>query len=462
MKTKREQRFFAWPRTIKGNTLLLVMIFTTVILIIITALTSLTIKERELNLAQVADAEALQIAEAGLNYYRWHLAHDPEEYELDTGEHEYKDMQGDTIGRFNLEVTEPEPGSTVVTIRSTGWLDKYPLRERIVEAKYGIPSLAHYAFLTNSNVWFGDSENLSGEMHSNGGIRMDGTTNARMTSAKETYTCTGEHGCSGETKPGIWGIGGPTDFWDFPVPTVDFDVITVDLSNIKSDAQDGGFYINKSSKKGYHVIFNPNATFDIYKVTKVKDRQRQYDAERVYYDEQQIKTQTYIGNYAMPANGLIFIEDNVWVEGTVNGKITLASARFPDQASSNTTIYINDNINYLARDGNHALGLIAQKHVLVPRHAPCDLTIDAVMLAQKGHVMRHYYYNQRVCDSIEVYGGIITNTVWTWSWVYCDTCPVIDGYTNTLSIYDSSLTYNPPPSFPTTGEYTFISWEEVQ
>jgi len=27
--------------------------------------------------------------------------------------------------------------------------------------------------------------------------------------------------------------------------------------------------------------------------------------------------------------------------------------------------------------------------------------------------------------------------------------------------YDSKLTYNPPPYFPTAGEYQFLGWEEL-
>ena len=479
---KNKQFSVLFIKSSKGNTLLLILVFMGIFLVMIGGLLSLTIQERKLNLAQTADAQAMQIAEAGLNYYRWHLAHDQEEYELDTGEHEYTDMNGIAIGKYNIEVTPPDPGSTVVTIRSTGWLDDYPHRERVVEAKYGKQSLAHYAFLTNTNVWFGSTENLNGEMHSNGGIRMDGTTNARMTSAKETYNCTVEHdcctcspadcwdedycpghSCCEQVKDGTWGSGGPTDFWDFPVPTIDFDILTTNLSTIRTTARDEGFYIRKSNRKGYQVIFNPNSTFDIYRIDEVKDnREQSEDGSTLFWAEQKIKNRTFISTNNMPASGIMFIEDNVWVEGTVNGKVTLVSARLPDKPSTNTTIYINDNINYSARDGNHTLGLIAQKDILVPRHAPSDLTIDAIMLAQKGHVMRHYYADQLVQDSIEVYGGIITNQIWTWSWVYCDTCPVIDGYTNTLSIYDPNLTFNPPPSFPTTGEYTFISWEEIQ
>ena len=169
---------------------------------------------------------------------------------------------------------------------------------------------------------------------------------------------------------------------------------------------------------------------------------------------------TFLANHTIPPNGIIFVEDDVWVEGTVNGKVTLVSATFPDTLSTNTSIFINNNVRYVARDGNHALGLIAQKNIQVPRHAPTNLYIDAVMLAQKGRVYRAIYDNRSIKNYIEVYGGIITNKIWTWSWVNSSN-NIIDGYTNTQSIYDTKLTFSPPPYFPTSGNYTFITWEEL-
>jgi len=38
---------------------------------------------------------------------------------------------------------------------------------------------------------------------------------------------------------------------------------------------------------------------------------------------------------------------------------------------------------------------------------------------------------------------------------------IISGYDNTNTIYDPNLKFNPPPGFPTEGEYDFIKWEEV-
>ena len=43
-----------------------------------------------------------------------------------------------------------------------------------------------------------------------------------------------------------------------------------------------------------------------------------------------------------------------------------------------------------------------------------------------------------------------------------DNGQVTSGYQQGESSYDKNLLYAPPPHFPTTGQYQFISWEEVE
>ncbi len=453
-----------------GAMLILVIVFTGIFVLILSAMIGLVLLQQKLSNQEVAEIQALHIAEAGINYYRWHLAHDPDDYTDGTGqagpyEHSYSDPTTGEIGTFSLEIDPPPEGSTVVTIRSTGWVNKYPNIKKKIEAKYGKPSLARFSFLTNTDVWFGSNEHVAGEMHSNGGVRMDGTNDSLVTSAKETYTCTYSHGCSqsGETKPGVWGSGPNSDLWKYPVPEVDFNSITLDLATLKQQAQSNGHYYSHQNY-GYHIIFKNDGTYDIYLVTQLYPSLYQVDDSdflHCLYRQERIQNEALIGNYSAPSNGVIFVEDNVWVEGTVKGRFTLAAARFPDNPATNASIFINNNINYSARDGTNALGLIAQKNVVVPRHAPSTLTIDAVMLAQKGRVYRPYYCSggSVIDNSIEIYGGIITNKIWTWTWVSGST--VIDGYINTTNIYDNYIKFSPPPHFPTDNEYQLISWEEL-
>jgi hypothetical protein len=451
-----------------GSVLILVVVFTGIFLVIITGLLGVVYYQQKLNNQYIAKVQALHIAEAGINYYRWHLAHDPNDFTDNTGGagpyiHAYNDPTTDLVGTFSLEIDQPPIGSTIVTIRSTGWINKYPQLKKTIEVKYGKPSLAHFSYLTNTDIWLGESESVSGQMHANGGIRMDGTNDSLVTSAKTTYICTPDHGCSNEEKPGVWGAGPNSDLWSFPEPEIDFVTITMDLSNLKTQAQaDGNYYA--ASNYGYLVRFQNNGTYDLYTITSLYDSLRQIDDDDFSgyeYKAEEIKNMTFLANHPLPNNGIIFIEDDVWVEGTVNGKVTLVSATFPDTLSTNTSIFINNNVRYVARDGNNALGLIAQKNIQVPRHAPTNLYIDGVMLAQKGRVYRAYYYyssDRLIKNYIEVYGGIITNKIWTWTWVSGST--TVDGYNQTKSIYDTKLTFSPPPYFPTSGDYTFITWEE--
>ncbi|MCK5459586.1 hypothetical protein KAI52_00550 [Candidatus Parcubacteria bacterium] len=471
-----------------GTMLIALILIVAVFIAMAGGLANLGVYRNRLYRMQNAEIQAMHIAEAGVNYYRWHLAHEQEDFFDGTGvdpdailpngpyEHPYISPSGELTGNFSLEITPPPEGSTIATIKSTGWTDDYPNLKRTVEVRYGIPSLAHYSFLTNTDVWFGDSETVSGELHSNGGIRMDGSNDSLVSSARSIYICSSDHECDigncsspcswigGQCEcPGIWGSGINSPLWSFPVPTVDFNVITMDIAQIKADAQSDGIYLASSGggKNGYHIIFQADGTIDVYIVNDLDPAIKQYNDDWTDYVDtiqEKITDEIYDNNYSIPVNGLIYIEDDIWVEGTVNGRATLVAAALPDNPNKRKTIHINGNINYLARDGSHILGLVGQKHIKVPRHAPTDLTIDAILLAQNGRVFRNLYDSILIKNSITVYGGIITNQIWTWTWV--DATGTIDGYNATHSIYDSQTTFAPPPSFPTTGEYTFISWEE--
>jgi Tfp pilus assembly protein PilX len=210
--------------------------------------------------------QALQIAEAGINYYQWHLAHYPVDYKDGTNNngpyvHDYKDFDTQqTIGKYSLVITPPTTGSTIVTIQSTGWMNSSPSVTRTITARFGIPSMAKYAFLSNDIIWIGGLESISGQLQSNNGIRFDGSGNAPIQSAKSTYTCGASQGCSsgGQTKNGVWGSASQAvqNFWQFPVPAVDFSSLTSDLAAMKTSAQSGGIYLPPSNMQGYSLVFN--------------------------------------------------------------------------------------------------------------------------------------------------------------------------------------------------------------
>lgn len=428
---------------------------------------------------QIGSEAAVNMAEAGVNYYRWHLAHDPTDFTDGTGnpgpyEHEYTDPQGKALGRYSLEITPPSLGSSIVTITSTGWTYQFPKVRRTIVVQYGIPSFARYSFLSNASSWYGSGITVNGLIHSNNGIRMDGTNTSLVTSAQDEYMCGSETGCQPPTqRPGVWGSGGDQGLWQFPVPSIDFDSISLDLTNMLDSAVSDGLHLGSSGSRGYHLTFLDNGTVQVRRVTGTNDI-RGYSTpgeglgsegnggcRRLY---QLITNENLIGTYNIADVPIIFAEDNLWVEGTVRGRITVVSATFPIQ-SSNVDIWIRGNLNYSTYDGSDVLGLISQNNIFFVRDIPTDFRVDGILMAQKGKIIRHGYYSSctgnntnSIRNSLTVNGGLIN--YYKSYWNFTSSGVLISGFTTRNINYDTHLLYAPPPYFPTSGEYEFISWKE--
>lgn len=451
-----------------GSILITFIIFGGIFVLMLGAIVSLILSQHSVVARSVSAEQALQIAEGGINYYRWVLAHDPENYK--GADMDFYTAGGSNLGHFTLTVEPPSNGSSIVTLTSAGWTNDYPNLKRTVSVRYGKPSYAQFAFLTNSNVWFGDTEEVHGRLHSNGGIRMDGIVDSLATSIKETYICGPEHGCNNEEKPGIWGTGQDPLLWKFPVAdAIDFDAITLDLEEMEDAATEDGVVLENSGNKGFHIVFNSDGTFSVYRVTKLQSSVWGYNGTSWTYESNDISKESAVSQYQnedLPDNGIIFVNDQTWVSGQVNGRVTVAAANLPEGTGTTYDIIIHDDITYYPdRESGSVLGLIAQEDILVPLYSPDNLVIDAALMAQNGHVFRYYYYppyypNDTKKSYIETYGTIITNTVWTWSWVNSKN-QIVSGYITTSTNYDPNLYYAPPPYFPTEDDYTFISWEEI-
>jgi len=487
----------SWQNDKKGAILIMTMVFTVIFLIVAGGLIALINQQQRLNRIRKAKAQALHLAEAGVNYYRWHLAHDPDDYTDGTGTTCHEDtnpcvhnyLQGDVMGQFSLTITPPPTGSTVVTIKSTGWVTDYEDYKRRVVAKYGLPSWARYAVVANADMRFGEGTTVHGPLHSNGGIRFDGLAYNEITSAQESYDDPdhsgddefGVHTHVDETTHEILENYGddPTppavvpnrlDVFaggrDFPVPTVDFNAITVDLAMLEDAADDNdGIHIKKSNQEGWHIILSPDGTFDYIKVDSSSSCSGTPTGGDLVYKP------GWTNDVPFPPNNIIFVSDNVWIEGSINGhRLTIIAAKDP-LASGDASIWINKNLTYTNYDGSDAIGLIAQNNINVGLYSENDLRIDAALIAQNGRVGRYYYgedwtscdeistYYQR--DTITVYGAIATNQRYGFSWVCSPGSYYCSGYETRNLDFDSNLTYAPPPSFPSTDTYDFISWEEV-
>lgn len=454
--------------------------------IAVTLLTGLAIfvaSNQRLSSDEVSRQKALQIAEKGVYYYKWYLAHN-----LDgKNQQQIRDFwnngnplgvvseynqvvnnfDGDAIGEFELSVQAPENNSTIVLVESTGWTYKHPNIKRKIKVRFRKPSWSEYSVLANDAMRFGDGTNVFGPIHSNGGIRFDGQANNVVTSAVEEYVDPD----TGITRPGVWTsksdesqvfLAGK----DFPVPSIDFNGVTSDLNLIEQEAQTNGIYLNDDIYEeercgwfhwrgwywdclvlereilGFHLTLRVDGKFEVKKVLDY--------GSSSYGIFEEVDSQ--ILNY--PNNGLIFSDKHLWIEGQIDGEqISIVSADLNE--GQDTDIYINNDILYTNYDGSDIIGLIAENNITVGYYSENDLEINGALLAQKGRVGRdHYFGNYK--DQITIKGSIATNK--RYGFAYTDGT----GYDIRNLYFDNNLIYFPPPYFPTGTVYQLDLWEDVK
>ena len=145
MKKKREER--REKREEKGDILVVVLVFAAVAMTVLTGLANWGVAMLKGIRTVAAREQTFQIAEAGIDYYRWHLAQLPTDYKDGTNlagpyYHKFYDKDGNLIGSYALSITPPPVGSTKVIITSTATTTANPTVKRIVQATMAIPSLA--------------------------------------------------------------------------------------------------------------------------------------------------------------------------------------------------------------------------------------------------------------------------------------------------------------------------------
>lgn len=462
-----------------GYFVILVLVFGAVFIALVSSLAGFIFIEQRAQLAKENRERALQIAEAGLDYYRWFLAHFPDDTMDGTGGpgpyvHTYADPEGGVVGSFSLDISGNEQCGTLssVDIISTGMTDADPTLTRTVSGRYTRPSVAEYAYIINSNVWAGADREIVGPYHSNGGIRMDGTNNSLVTSGVENWTCTNSFGCDPtQTVDGVFGGGSGSALWEFPVPIVDFVGITADLVQIKDRARDFGLYLEPTAQ-GKRLVFLPDGTVDVYIVNATQSVWGYSSADGWVQDAHIIQNDTHIGNMTIPADcRLIFAESDVWIEGVVRDKITLASANLINP-NTDTSVILNGDITYTSSDGSSGLTVVAEEDILVPLLSPEDMVLNGIFIAQNGQFGRHYYttsggrqvpsaYDSYVQqNSLSITGTIVSNERVGTKWVTGGGV-FVSGYDNRINSYDQILANDPPPFTPyVSSEYEFIEWRD--
>lgn len=456
-----------------GYLIVLVMVFGSVLFVIVASFIGYVITQSQVVNFRYEQQRATDIAEAGLNYYKWYLAHYPEDVTNGTGlpgpyVHQYKDPEGDYIGEFSLEIASSTYCGEVASIdvTSTGHTYDEPDASAVVHGRYTRPSVASYYSITNAGVWYSSSGTVTGPIHSNQGIRMDKAHNSVVSSGLTDWSCTSTFGCSPtQTKDGVFttsALSNPALF-AFPSAPVDFAGITLDLATIEDKAKNaGGLYLGPSTKQGYHLIFKAGNIVEVRRVNSKENEPGGYAWGR-YMNI--LKGTSLVGNYAInPACPVIFVEDQVWVEGQINGKVTLAVADV-DTVGVDPSIIINNNITYgSAHSGFLA---VAEYDVLLGLTVPNNTVINGIYIAQTGKFGRNLYDTSMpnswesyiLRNSLSINGTIVSATRPGYNYMSGST--LVSGFQNVTSSYDNDQIFDPPAFTPYTSDvYQFFNWRQ--
>ena len=487
--------------------MLLALVFGAIFLGMLGGLSMLVLSQNRAQTQNIGNSEGFALAEAGLQYYQWHLAHFPTDLQNGTGHAgpysiSYADPEGGTAGTISLSIAGNMACNalTSVDITSKGTpADNTGFATLI--ARYAEPSVALYSYIVNASVWAGSDRVINGPYHDNGGIRMDGTANAPVTSSLSSWTCTTSFGCDGvgsdpapnTTEPGVFGAGPNQTLWSYPTPQVDFTAIQANFSALKATAQSSGLYLPRYSSgaantnngsRGYHLIFNSNGTVTVRRVsteTNVPsipvDNQTvttpQPDYSLISSEASYSNSQVINGTYTLPANcGLIFVEDNVWIEGTIPSEVTVVAANVTTSGVT-PNILLPNNITYSTPSGTSGLTAISANDVLITPNSPTNMTLNGIFVAEGGAFGRNYYGEDPTgsyytCPNsyepkgtLTIHGTTVSNDRTGTKWL--NGCPygAAAGYQTRVDAFDRQLSTSPPPFTPvvsTTGQY--INWRQ--
>jgi len=475
--------------TEKGVIITMVLVFSSIFILILTGLLGYILIQFKNTERLSCKEQAFHIAESGIKYYKWYLAHTLEGLsELEQAEFwaneetigypdpylkNFYDQYGTIIGEFQIEITPPLPGGNSVVIESSGWSNKYPEMKRTIRTRRRKPSWGEYVLLINHRANLPEGMVIKGRAHSNEDLRVDGLIYNLATASETIHS---DPTTEEEIEPGVWTTKEPANVFlggrEDDVPTIDFNALLGKMNTMKTLTQGTDYYLPPPEKhcwpfswfclielwdpSGYIVELKNNSTIDIYKTEGISF----FGWILPVFGNSNL-----MGNYIWPENRLLFSEATIWTKGEIGpNQITIAVANLSgvDLPGINNLadIIIQDDIIY--SDDEAVVGLIAQDNIMIDKYAGNpNLEINAALVAKEGQIGREDFGNP--LGTLIVNGSIAANYLgefgdeycfWAWCWVA--------GFDNIELNYDNNLLYNSPPYFPTEENYKTDMWEEIE
>ena len=371
--------------------------------------------------------------------------------------------------------SRPNKTQKGVTIISTGRRINVPTDTRTVEAVVRQSTIADFQEISNHDINWGQGATAYGPIYANEDITWNsgGTAYANEYAVNSIPTSptwqvdpnTGvlATGFDGSGSTGYGNLFAPPSPLTQPIDFSSFTTSLNDIASAAGDASGGGIYLD-SSYASWRLTFNSNGTVTVEGCTGASPAVTLPSCVPVAVPTSGGPTST----PPVPSNGAIYSEHDVIVRGTVKGRVTVAT---PDQVIIGGNILYEGDASFLNPTyGKNVLGLYAVDNVNVPCWILGDLDWRAALVAQG---VGKTYMAQGSCptgnrQNIPTSGNPDctnpTNTVMRHRGSAA--VEVSGSFSGKFDcrgfFYDDSLTYLPPPWFPTLDpDYNILSFREL-
>lgn len=311
-------------------------------------------------------------------------------------------------------------------------------------------SFAQYAMFTDresnggTQIWHITGDEIEGRLHTNGTLCISGSPRflGRVTSASDHMVGYSNFWVDDMT---AWPVGGNNPYFaegaelnaaQIPMPTA-----TTDL---RHESLFGGVYNAPETDLELGV-----AGVQVGVPTPGWLRYRNHTPPNGDWTSVQISSL---------ANSIFYCNNDLHVSGVLDGELTVVSHQ---------NVRIEDNIRYQDSDAQGAplpgcddlLGVVAERNILFADNAANrnNLIVDAVLMALDTSIQAENYTSGPPRGTLTIWGGLIQRFRGAVGQFQGQS--IIHGYRKNYH-YDPRVTGRAPPSFPVTGVYEEMGWEE--
>lgn len=432
-----------------------VMAISAILFLLATTLIMLASQQQVSAGSQVARTKALHAADGGLNAYLYNLSADY------TYGATHPTLTGTTAdGTWSVTATRVGSGPLTLTCVGTA-----PRGTRTIVANVQAPTFADYTMLFNESINIGAAALIKGNVRSNASISNAGEITGQ---AIAVGTVSG----SGKFDGGRYPNSAQQSF-----ATVNYGALLTTATAAGTYWPDAGTYVVSGSSKAHYLGYDVILSGGGGTVQKVKG----YNSTTGT-----MTLDPTIQSFTVPACGVLYFDDAIWVHGTYASKVTIVCGKdYEDNSGSqlpgpttvsgawtnpastvvanqtqlvNSSVFIDDNLQPDDITSDHVCGIVSQGDISIcecANDAPNNQVVTAALLSTAGAVHADWITNVHKAH-FQLNGSIAQ---WQAGYFISGSNT---GYLARDYWFDSRLFNNPPPSYPPLGDGRLVvnSWVE--